>query len=79
MAPKQPFSLSYDQAIKEHLRAIEAKYHTLIRTAIEEQLLFEPETETRNRKPLQQPAPFAATWEPWFGPDRRQANRGRLW
>src|SRR6266852_4090238 len=38
---------------------------------IEEQLLFEPENETRNRKPLQQPAPFEATWELRFGPDNR--------
>ncbi len=71
MAPKQPFNLSYDQATKEQLHAIQAKYHSLIRTVIEEQLLFEPESETRNRKPLQQPAPFEATWELRFGPDNR--------
>src|SRR5437763_466631 len=71
MARKQPFTLSYDQQIQEHLRAIEAKYHSLIRTAIEEQLLFEPERETRNRKPLRQPAPFQATWEIRFGPENR--------
>jgi hypothetical protein len=71
MARKQSFSLSYDQAVKEHLRAIEVKYHSLIRTAIQEQLLFEPETETRNRKPLQRPAPFEATWEIRFGADNR--------
>ncbi len=71
MARKQPFSVSYDQATKEQLRAIEAKYHSLIRMVIEEQLLFEPERETRNRKPLRQPAPFEATWELRFGPDNR--------
>jgi len=74
MARRQPFNLSYDQATKEQLHAIPAKYHSLIRTAIEEQLLFDPERETRNRKPLQQPAPFEATWELRFGP----ANRFRV-
>ena len=71
MARKQPFSLSYDQATKEQLHAIQAKYQSLIRTVIEEQLRFEPEIETRNRKPLQQPAPFEATWELRFGPGNR--------
>lgn len=35
------------------------------------QLQFEPGKETRNRKPLQQPAPFEATWELRFGPGNR--------
>jgi mRNA-degrading endonuclease RelE of RelBE toxin-antitoxin system len=69
MARKQPYDISYDQAIRKHLRAIDKKYHSLIRAEIEAQLLFEPDTETRNRKPLQQPAPFEATWEIRFGPD----------
>lgn len=71
MARRQPFSLEYDRAIKEHLGAIEAKYRALIRKTIEEQLRFEPETESRNRKPLQQPGGFGATWELRFGPDNR--------
>jgi mRNA-degrading endonuclease RelE of RelBE toxin-antitoxin system len=69
MAHKQPYRLSYDQATRKHLRAIEPKYHALIRSAIEEQLQYEPGKETRNRKPLRQPAPFEATWEIRFGPD----------
>jgi mRNA-degrading endonuclease RelE of RelBE toxin-antitoxin system len=68
MARKQPFEISYDQATKKHLRAIEPKYYSLIRAAIEEQLQFEPGKETRNRKPLRQPAPFDATWELRCGP-----------
>src|SRR5207244_12424871 len=39
MARKQPYDLSYDQATKEHLQAIDAKYHSLIRGEIEEQLV----------------------------------------
>src|SRR5262249_37231264 len=69
MARKQPYDISYDQATRKHLRAIEPKYHSLIRAAIEAQLQYEPDQETRNRKPLRQPAPFEATWEIRFGPD----------
>ena len=43
------------------LQAIDAKYRALIRAKIGEQLRFEPGAETTNRKPLRQPAPFAAT------------------
>src|SRR5262249_33494679 len=71
MARKQPYNIYYDQATKEHLGAIEPKYHSLIRAEIEERLQFEPAKETRNRKPLRQPAPFEATWELRFGPDNR--------
>src|SRR3954470_20832625 len=48
-----------------------AKHDSLIRETIEEQLQFEPGVETKNRKPLRQPAPFAAQWEIRFGPDNR--------
>jgi mRNA-degrading endonuclease RelE of RelBE toxin-antitoxin system len=68
MARKKPYEISYDRATMKHLRAIEGKYHSLIRAAIEKQLQYEPGKETRNRKPLRQPAAFAATWEIRFGP-----------
>jgi mRNA-degrading endonuclease RelE of RelBE toxin-antitoxin system len=71
MARKQPFSLVFDPETRQHLRAIERKYHSLIRTAIREQLRFEPETETRNRKPLERLTTLGATWELRFGPDNR--------
>ena len=32
---------------------------------------FEPENETRNRKPLERPTSLGATWELRFGPDNR--------
>lgn len=63
MAKKQPFRLIYDPETAEHLEAIEVKYHSLIRDAIEEQLRFEPETITRNRKPLERPINLGARWE----------------
>ena len=57
--------------MKDHLLAIEKKYHSLIRTTIEEQLVFDPEVETRNRKPLARDVDFEADWELRFGPDNR--------
>ena len=71
MARRRPFALIFDPLVKRHLRAIPAKYHALIRGSIREQLLFEPETETRNRKPLRPPAALGATWELRLGPDNR--------
>ena len=71
MARKQPYTLAFASAVTDHLRAIDANYHALIREKIGEQLRFEPAAETTNRKPLRQPAPFGATWEIRFGPDNR--------
>jgi mRNA-degrading endonuclease RelE of RelBE toxin-antitoxin system len=69
MVRRLPFALIYAPAVRAHLRAIETKYHGLIRDKIEEQLEFEPGVETTNRKPLRQPAAFHADWEIRFGPD----------
>jgi hypothetical protein len=40
----------------------------LVATTIKEQLSHTPTTVTRNRKPLEEPASFGATWELRFGP-----------
>jgi mRNA-degrading endonuclease RelE of RelBE toxin-antitoxin system len=71
MARRQAYTLAFASEVSKHLRAIDAKYHALIRKKIGEQLRFEPVVETTNRKPLRQPAPFRATWEIRFGPDNR--------
>jgi mRNA-degrading endonuclease RelE of RelBE toxin-antitoxin system len=71
MGTKQPFALTYADEVKEHLRAIEAKYHSVIQSAIETQLLHEPDVETRNRKPLKRPITYGADWELRLGPDNR--------
>src|SRR6266446_7475362 len=69
---QRPYTLVYTNVtVKDHLRTIDTKYHALIRAKIDEQLKFEPAVETRNRKPLQQPAAFEARWEIRFGPDNR--------
>ncbi len=59
----------------------------MLRQAIEEQLSFTPDRETRNRKPLEQsPGPFGATWELRCGPGKRfrvfyevAAQRPEVW
>ena len=63
MAKQQPFALVYDPAVVNHLDTIEIKYHSLIRAHIEEQLQFDPESATRNRKPLSRPIELGARWE----------------
>jgi len=69
-APRR-FTIVYAPITKQHLRTIEAKYYSLIRAVVDEQLSFEPTAETRNRKPLKRPVVFMATWELRFGPDNR--------
>jgi hypothetical protein len=41
----RPYHLIYAPIVKDHLRAVEAKHYSLIRTTIEEQLRHEPLTE----------------------------------
>jgi hypothetical protein len=53
------------------MRAIGSQHHSLIRRTIEVQLRMAPGTPTRNRKRLETPAPFDATWELRFGSDNR--------
>jgi mRNA-degrading endonuclease RelE of RelBE toxin-antitoxin system len=71
MARRKPYTLVYARCVTEHLSSVGAKYDTLIRDTIEEQLRFEPGVETKNRKPLRSPAPFAAQWKIRLGPDNR--------
>jgi mRNA-degrading endonuclease RelE of RelBE toxin-antitoxin system len=68
MPLKHLFTIIYAPITRTHLRTIEAKYYSLIRTTIEERLSYEPGVTTRNRKPLKRPVFFEATWELRFGP-----------
>jgi mRNA-degrading endonuclease RelE of RelBE toxin-antitoxin system len=74
MAKRRVFEITFSPDALDHLDAIERKHHRLLEQAIDEQLTHTPERETRNRKPLEQPAPFSATWELRCGP----ANRFRV-
>ena len=71
MSRKSPFQLIYDPEFVEHWKWIEAKYRSEVREAIEEQLAFDANVETRNRKPLKRPMPFNAHWELRCGPNNR--------
>src|SRR5437667_7561064 len=63
MAKRPKFTLSFAPQAIEHLDLIDPKYYGLLRRTIHEQLTHAPTAETRNRKPLDQPAPFGASWE----------------
>ena len=71
MAKRPKYTLAFAPQVIEHLDRIEPKYHGLLRRTIKEQLTHTPAEETRNRKPVDQPAPFAATWELRCGPENR--------
>lgn len=71
MAKRAKFTLSFAPQAIEHFDLIDSKYHGLLRRTINEQLTHSPTEETRNRKPLDQPAPFGASWELRCGPDNR--------
>lgn len=63
------FDLVYDTEFVSQMRFIERKYHSLIRVTVEQQLAFEADVETRNRKPLTRETEFGARWELRFGDD----------
>jgi len=71
MSPQQRFELIYAPEVKQHLKAIGRKYYSLVRETLETQLWFEPDVETKNRKPLKRPIIFEADWELRFGPGNR--------
>jgi mRNA-degrading endonuclease RelE of RelBE toxin-antitoxin system len=71
MARASTFELGFAPEVIAHLAAIDRKHHALIQKTLDEQLTYVPDQETRNRKPIEQPAPFEATWELRFGPGNR--------
>src|SRR5215475_379344 len=69
--PRRPkFTLIFAPETLDRLDAIECKDHRLIRRAIDERLTYTPDLMTRNRKPLEDPAPYDA-WELRCGPKNR--------
>ncbi len=71
MPKRSKFTVSFAPLAIEHLDVIDAKYHGVLRRTINEQLTYTPTKKTRNRKPLDQPVPFGASWELRCGPDNR--------
>jgi mRNA-degrading endonuclease RelE of RelBE toxin-antitoxin system len=68
MTPEQPFTIVYAHQVKSHLQMIDRKYYGVIRDTVEAELRFQPDVETKNRKPLKRPVSFEAQWELRFGP-----------
>ena len=56
-----PYTIEFAECVKTHFRVLTASQRTLILDSIEKQLIHEPLTKTRNRKPLR-PNPLAP-WE----------------
>jgi mRNA-degrading endonuclease RelE of RelBE toxin-antitoxin system len=69
MRRRPRFALAYAPEVYDHLEAVEPKHHRLIARTIKEQLSHTPTVRTRNRKPLEEPSAFGATWELRFGPN----------
>jgi len=61
--PEPAFTIVYDSAVLVHLAGIERRYHSLIRSHIEQQLMHEPGIQTRNRKPYGKSMTFGEAWE----------------
>ena len=71
MRQDRGFALIFAPEVVAHLETIERKFHGLIRKQLRLRLTSEPEKDSRNRKPLDVPAPFGAQWELRFGPGNR--------
>ena len=71
MVGRDSYELIYDPEVGRQISKLGRKYHSLIRQQIEEQLSYEPDTETRNRKPLLRPSVLGSAWELRFGPENR--------
>src|SRR5262245_46062398 len=69
MSQEPRFTLVYAKTFLRHLKLVAPKHHSLIRKTLENQLQYEPEVRTRNRKPLKKPLAFEAEWELRFGRD----------
>jgi mRNA-degrading endonuclease RelE of RelBE toxin-antitoxin system len=62
------YTINYSDDIINHLKHIPHKFWPLIKNTIKEQLEYEPNNETNNRKPLSHP-PIDDKWEIRFGPN----------
>ena len=68
MSRRPAFEVIFDALALDHMEVIGSKYDSLIRRTVEEQLIHEPDTPTRNRKPLLRETAIGATWEVRCGP-----------
>jgi mRNA-degrading endonuclease RelE of RelBE toxin-antitoxin system len=68
---KKRFEIIYDERVATRLAVIDRKHYSFIKQTIEKRLTYQPDVETRNRKPLQKPSALGDAWELRFGPDNR--------
>lgn len=68
------YRLVYDVEFIPQLKAIAQKYHSTIKKAIEDHLIFEPDKKSTNRKPLTRATNWGARWELRCG----EANEYRI-
>jgi hypothetical protein len=68
---RRPYDIVYDASVSDQVAAIERKYHSLIEKTISEQLAYDPQVESKNRKPLVRPSALGTAWELRFGPENR--------
>ena len=66
----KPCKIIYAPGVRDQITLIPKKYYSLIRKTIEEQLSYEPDVKTPNRKPLQFSSKYGE-WELRFGPKNR--------
>ena len=71
MSRRPALEVIFDALALDHMDGIGRKYDSLIRRTVEEQLIHEPDTLTRNRKPLLRETAIGATWEVRCGPGNR--------
>ena len=56
-----PYRIEYSPEAEEHLRFLTARQRVTVLDGVDEQLMYQPTVETRNRKPMR-PNPLAP-WE----------------
>jgi mRNA-degrading endonuclease RelE of RelBE toxin-antitoxin system len=56
------YRLVYETEFVRQLKFIEKKFHSMIKAAIEDHLVDEPDKNSRNRKPLTRPIGWGARW-----------------
>jgi mRNA-degrading endonuclease RelE of RelBE toxin-antitoxin system len=56
-----PYRIEYSPDAEEHLRFLTARQRAVVLDTVDEQLMYQPTVETRNRKPMR-PNPLAP-WE----------------
>jgi mRNA-degrading endonuclease RelE of RelBE toxin-antitoxin system len=55
------FTIEYSPDVEHHLRVLTARQRAMVFDAVDQQLLHEPDVETRNRKPMR--PNLVAPWE----------------